>query len=73
MKFRLFKFFKKKKYNLREEVGEYVLENYGEEYVEEALKNYDTINNGGVIGGLLETMSFVHMVKTVKSKCEQRT
>ena len=54
--------------NLREEVGKYVAKNFGEEYVEETLNNYDTLCSGGTIGGFVETASFVHMVETVKAE-----
>ena len=58
----------KKLKNLREEVGKYVAKNFGEQYVEESLSNYDTLCSGGTIGGFVETASFVHMVETVKAE-----
>lgn len=57
---------KKKLKNLREEVGKYVAKNFGEEYVEEALNNYDTLCFGGTIGGFTETAAFVRVVEIVK-------
>lgn len=65
-------FNRRKKYDLREEVGKYVAKNFGEQYVDEALSNYDTINSGGAIGGLLETMAFVSMVENVKQELKDR-
>lgn len=65
-------FNRRKKYDLREEVGKYVAKNFGEQYVDEALSNYDTINSGGTIGGLLETMAFVSMVENVKQELKDR-
>lgn len=66
MKWNPFK--RRKKYNLREEVGKYVAKNFGEQYVDEALAKYDTINSGGAIGGMLETMAFVSMIENVKQE-----
>ena len=54
------------------EPGKYVAKNFGEQYVDEALSNYDTINSGGTIGGLLETMAFVSMVENVKQELKDR-
>jgi hypothetical protein len=38
------------------------------EYGDEFAKDYDTLCDGGVIGGLAETIAFVDMVEVVKEK-----
>lgn len=38
------------------------------EYGDEFVKNYDTLNEGGTIGGLVETVTFINMVEAVKDK-----
>lgn len=54
--------------NLRSEVSKYVKEQFGDEYVEEALHDYDSINEGRAIGGFVETVAFLDLVETVKAK-----
>lgn len=39
-----------------------------QEYGDDFAKDYDTLCDGGVIGGLAETIAFVDMVKAVKEK-----
>ena len=39
-----------------------------QEYGDDFAKDYDTLCNGGVIGGLAETITFVDMVEAVKEK-----
>lgn len=67
---KLFKMWKRKHYNLRHELANWVERNIGSEYVDEALEKYDKINSGVPIGGLAETVVFVHMVETVKAEVE---
>lgn len=38
------------------------------EYGDEFVKDYDTLNAGGVIGGYAETITFINMVEAVKIK-----
>lgn len=64
--FRIFK--KKPKYNLREEVGKYVAKHYGDEFVEEALNDYDILNSGGTIGDFSVTTAFLDMIGKVKAE-----
>ena len=44
------------------------MKQYTGKTVEEALQNYDTINSGGSIGGLVETIAFIDLVETVKKE-----
>jgi len=69
---KLFKKSKRKRYNLRHELAEWVKRNIGSEYVDEALEKYDKINSGVSIGGMAETIAFVDMVETVKAEMEGR-
>lgn len=38
------------------------------EYGDEFVKDYDTLSAGGVIGGYVETITFINMVEKVKTK-----
>lgn len=38
------------------------------EYGDEFIRDYDTLNEGGVIGGFAETITFINMVEDVKEK-----
>ena len=38
------------------------------EYGDEFIRDYDTLNEGGVIGGYAETITFINMVEDVKEK-----
>ena len=67
---KLFKKLKRKHYNLRSELANWVKRNIGSEYVDEALEKYDKINCGIPIRGLAETMAFIDMVETVKAEAE---
>ena len=69
---KLFKKLKRKHYNLRSELANWVERNIGAEYVTEALEKYDKINSGVPIGGMAETMVFVAMVETVKAEADRR-
>lgn len=69
---KLFKKLKRKHYNLRSELANWVERNIGSEYVDEALEKYDKINSGIPIGGMVETMVFVDMIETVKAEVEGR-
>lgn len=69
---KLLKILKRKHYNLRRELANWVERNIGSKYVDEALEKYDKINSGVPIGGLAETVVFVDMVKTVKAEVEGR-
>lgn len=66
---RLFR--KKKQPDLRKAVGEYIARQLGEQYVEEALQDYDTLASGGVIGDLNVTIAFLNMVENVKKELEE--
>ncbi len=54
--------------NLRSEVAKYVKEQFGNEYVEKVLHDYDSINEGMAIGDFIKTVAFLDLVETVKSK-----
>ena len=69
---KLFKKSKRKHYDLRFELANWVERNVGAEYVDEALEKYDKISSGVPIGGLVETIVFIDMVKTVKAEVEGR-
>ena len=69
---KLFKKLKCKHYDLRCELAKWVEKNIGAEYVNEALDKYDKINSGAPIGCMAETVTFVHMVETVKAEVEGR-
>lgn len=69
---KLFKKSKRKYYNLRSELANWVERNIGSEYIDEALEKYDKINSGIPIGGMTETIAFVGMVETVKAEVEGR-
>lgn len=68
----LFKKFRTKRYNLKSEFAKWVEKNIGVEYVAEALEKYDKINSGIPIGGMAETVAFVGMIETTKTKVEGR-
>ena len=68
----LFKRIKSKHYNLRSELAKWVEKNLGAEWIDEALEKYDNINRGVPIGGLEETVVFLHMVETVREEIECR-
>jgi hypothetical protein len=38
------------------------------EYGDDFVKDYDTLNAGGIIGGYAETITFINMVEKVKAK-----
>ena len=67
---KLFKKLKRKHYNLRSELAKWVEKNIGVEYVNVVLENYDKLNAGVPIGGLIETAAFVDMVERVKAETE---
>ena len=69
---KLFKTLKRKHYNLRNELANWVERNVGSEYVDEALEKYDKINSGVPIGSIAETIAFVDMVETVKAEVKKR-
>lgn len=69
---KLFKKLKRKHYDLRSELANWVEKNIGVEYVNEALEEYDKINNGIPIGGFMETAIFIDMIETVKAEVESR-
>ena len=69
---KLFKKSKRKHYNLRSELANWIERNIGSEYVDEALEKYDKLNSGIPIGGMAETMAFVGMIETVKAEVEGR-
>ena len=55
-------------YNNRKEFAKWVKKNLGAEYVNEALKKYDILCSGSVIGGLPETAMFVNMIEQAKKE-----
>lgn len=69
---KLFKKLKRKHYDLRSELANWVEKNIGVKYVNEALEKYDKINNGIPIGGFMETATFIDMIETVKAEVESR-
>lgn len=54
-------------YDLRSELAKWVEKNFGKEYVEEALDNYDKIQSGVPMGGFVETAVFLDLIERVKS------
>lgn len=54
----------KKRVNLRKEC----IKRYGEDFI----NLYDTINSGGSIGNLIETIIFLNMVESVKKALEDK-
>ena len=69
---KLLKKLKRKPYNLRSELANWVERSIGSEYVDEALEKYDKINSGIPIGGFYETAVFLHIIETVKAEVEGR-
>ena len=59
---------KHEKYDLRKEIAAWVEKNIGAEYVDEALDKYDKLNSGTPIGGVQETIAFLHMIEQVKAE-----
>lgn len=53
-------------YNLRKEGAKWVAKNIGEDYVDEFLAEYDDINRGIPIGGMVETAAFLDMIERIK-------
>ena len=58
------------RYNLREEGRRWCIEQFGEQYGEEFVEKYDSINSGIPIGGIVETVVFLDMVETIKSELD---
>ena len=54
------------KSNLRKDGAKWVRENIGEEYVDEFYEKYDKLNNGISIGGFMETVIFLNILKELK-------
>ncbi len=54
------------KSNLRKDGAKWVRENIGEEYVDEFYEKYDKLNNGISIGGFMETVIFLNILKEIK-------
>lgn len=52
----------KKLFRRKKDLRELCRERYGDDFV----MKYDTINRGGTIGGLSETIAFIEMVEEVK-------
>jgi hypothetical protein len=67
---KLFKKLKRKHYDLRSELANWVERNIGSEYVDDALEKYDKINSGVPIGSMVETIAFIDMVNTIKAEAE---
>ena len=55
-------------YDLRSEGVKWVKENIGQEYVEEFLEKYDSLNRGIPIGGIYETMVFLDIIEAIKEQ-----
>lgn len=55
-------------YNLRKEGVKWVVKNMGEKYVEEFLSNYDNMNRGIPIGGIVETITFLNLIERIKKQ-----
>lgn len=72
MDMKLFKKFKRKHYDLRSELANWIKKNISVEYVNEALEKYDKINNGIPIGNFIETVTFIDMIETIKTEVESR-
>lgn len=69
---KLFKRLRRKHYDLRSELANWVDKNIGVKYVNEALEKYDKINNGIPIGSFMETATFIDMIETVKVEVKGR-
>lgn len=52
--------------DLREEAAKWVKKNLGEEYMEEFLNDYDSLNRGISIGSFEETIIFLNMMEHIK-------
>ena len=50
------------------EGAKWVKENIGQEYVEEFLEKYDSLNQGIPIGGFYETMVFLDIIEAIKEQ-----
>ena len=55
-------------YDLRKEGAKWVAKNMGKKYVEEFLSNYDNINRGIPIGGIVETIAFLNLIERIKKQ-----
>jgi hypothetical protein len=55
-------------YNLRKEGAKWVAKNMGEKYVEEFLSNYDNMNRGIPIGGIVKTIAFLNLIERIKKQ-----
>ena len=55
-------------YDLRSEGVKWVKENIGQEYVEEFLEKYDSLNRGIPIGGFYETIVFLDIIEAIKGQ-----
>jgi len=56
---------RKSKRDFRRKCAIWVEEHLGEEYVEEFLDKYDTLNKGGTIGGFYETAVFLDLISAI--------
>lgn len=63
---KIFRKFFKKEDSLKEKGIKYIAEHYGAEYIDEFIKDYDTLNEGGTIGGLTETIAFLNLIEEIK-------
>lgn len=64
MTFGIYKLNERRKYMSKPTLRELCRREYGDEFAED----YDTLCDGGVIGGLAETIAFVEMIEKVKSE-----
>ena len=60
-------------YDLREEGRKWCVREFGEQYGEEFVEKYDSINRGIPIGGFVETAIFLDMVETIKAEMMKKT
>ena len=60
-------------YDFRKEGAKWVAKNIGEDYVEEFLAKYDDINKGVPIGGMVETIAFLNIIKHIKKDIKNET
>ena len=52
--------------DFRTEAIKWVKQNMGDEYVQDFSDCYDTLNNGGTIGGFTTTATFLHQIEQIK-------
>ena len=58
--------------DFRAEAAKWVKKNLGEEYVEEFLNDYDSLNRGIPIGSSVKTIVFLKMIEHIKSDIDRK-